>query len=1088
MEPARPSDTTSPNVLRWAWILVIACGLLLGYYVLQTYGTPLPRQYQLDFGQAQWIESAEPDAPIGYFRKEVYLSAIPQQAWLEIAASDNFGLIVNGHTLGDLSSLKTFETGIYDLKTSLKQGTNVIAVSISRTSYPGAAQLLVRGEITEPGGNVIHILSDPTWRASNRTGIIGGQVDWTSPRVEDQVWPRARRSFLNGQQVSLRWVDTNPLLVQLPRIGNWIMPENASHEAVFSTVIKADRTKQETWLQVASSGDLDLVINGHVLTAAALSVTQGKTLPHLPAESPSQTSSVGKLRNATGTSPNVKGSPFLSAILEAYDISYWIKQGPNVIVATVRSDHIPASLFLSGFLAKSDADVTRFATTSNWQLGDNPEAKQGTGGQHPIEIGKDGVAPWGYLPQELARPQDLSGFVTLFRSWFIVAITLAAVLALWLVASAIVSGSRGETLARSLARDAVLHGPIIAGLLFMLLPNYDPRFPHAWSFRPAFVVSAFAALILIRLLHLFVDSWSPTTIRSALARVRTGLSWERGKTRLRNLISDTLHLPEFFEIPFSRLLPYLVLILIMFLGLGLRYHNLAYMSFDHDEMGVITKSKGIYTLGIPYTSFAGGIRWMTTYEAIPYPLALSGFLFGYSEWSMRLPACIFGTLTIGVIGLMCRRLFDWRTGLFAALVYACLPLNIRWAQNAFYLSQCQLLAVLVMWLFYEAIRFRPFYRNAMTAATVVFCFCYLSWEGTAFLLPALFIGLCVVRWGEWWWLKEFHLYRCLFFMGAVVIAQYCSRMLAGSPYLQMGTGLSNLTGPSLFFLAPGYQPMFYVDKLLLSENHVFFTLMLLIGLPFCWKVPGFRYVVVLLATLFTLHTNFLAALSPRYCYYFQPLVIIGGVAATVMLYDRVLALARQTGDSIVTRFAAHATGIALLLLLFVQSNESIMKEYQLSSTGDTPQMMTRMGTYRYDYRGAAFYVKTHARPGDVILPGIPMFLDFYTGFPGDYFLDTLFSSKVPYDQLLQEPRFIDKFAGLPVIRNFTEFKDVIHRSGRAWIIFAPYASFEKLNDPQVVDYIHEHAKTEFESYRAKVFLFEGAQAGTNVAQTSQIAE
>ena len=59
-------------------------------------------------------------------------------------------------------------------------------------------------------------------------------------------------------------------------------------------------------------------------------------------------------------------------------------------------------------------------------------------------------------------------------------------------------------------------------------------------------------------------------------------------------------------------------------------------------------------------------------------------------------------------------------------------------------------------------------------------------------------------------------------MGAVVVAQYCSRMLAGATYLQMGSGLSNLTGPSLFFLAPGYQPMFYVDKLLLSENHVLF--------------------------------------------------------------------------------------------------------------------------------------------------------------------------------------------------------------------------------------------------------------------------
>ena len=112
------------------------------------------------------------------------------------------------------------------------------------------------------------------------------------------------------------------------------------------------------------------------------------------------------------------------------------------------------------------------------------------------------------------------------------------------------------------------------------------------------------------------------------------------------------------------------------------------------------------------------------------------------------------------------RLFDWRTGLFAAFIYACLPLNIRWAQNAFYLTQCQLMAMLTFWLFYEAIRVRPFHQKFLTAAAVTFCLSYLSWEGTGFLLPALFLGLVVVRWGQWWWLKEFHLYRCLFFIGA----------------------------------------------------------------------------------------------------------------------------------------------------------------------------------------------------------------------------------------------------------------------------------------------------------------------------------
>ena len=1082
-------EQASSHPLRWPWTLVVACGLLLGYYVLQTYDTPLHRQYQLDFGKAQWIEPADSFAPIAYFRKEVYLDAVPKQAWIQIAASDNFGLIVNGHTVGDLGSEKTYETGIYDFKRALKLGTNVIAVSISRTSYPGTAQLLLSGQITESGGKVTTIRSDQSWRVSNRKGIVPGSEEWDSVHVEDQLWPRAHLSALNQEPPPLRWVDTDPRLLRLPVIGDWIMAENAAHQAVFSTTIRADSSKQETWIQVASSGDLDLAVNGHIITASTEIPVGGKKLPHLAIAEPTPTevNKTGSVINPTESPAPQKGNPFLTETLAAYDISYWIKKGQNVIVAAVRTEHIPASFFANGYLVNGDNSVSRFATNSAWRVGDRPGANS-SAGQRTVEVGPDGVAPWGYLPQELARPLDRSGFATFFKSCLVVGLTLAAVVSLWLVASAIVSAARREPLTASLSRDALLHGPIAVALLLLLLPNYDPRFPVDWPFQPKFVVGAFAVLFLIRLLHLAVDSWTPDAARSALAKARTKAHWETLKSASKNVVTVKLRLPQLFEIPFRQLLPYLLLILIMFLGLGLRYHNLGNMSFDHDEMGLVAKSKGIYALGIPYTPFMGEVRWITTYEAVPYPLALSGLLFGYSEWSMRLPACIMGTLCIGVIALMCRRLFDWRTGLFSALVYACMPLNIRWAQNAFYLTQCQLMSLLTCWFFYEAIRCRPFHRKFLTAAAVAFCFSYLSWEGTGFLLPALGMGLLVVRWGQWWWLKEFHLYRCLFFMAALVVAQYCSRMLAGVPYLQVGSGLSNLVGPSLFLIAPGYQPMFYVDKLLLSENHVFFTLMILVGLPFCWKHLGFRYVIVLLTTLFTLHTNFLAALSPRYCYYFQPFVLMGGVAAAVMLYDKLLALALRSGDSLVARLAAHSTGVALLLLLFVQSNESVLHEYELSSVPDSPEMMTRMNTYRYDYRGVANYVTSHARPGDVILPGIPHVFKYYAGFPGDYFLDTLFSSKVPYDPTQSEPRFADKFGELPMIRNISELKDVVNRSGRAWLVFAPYASFEKLNSPAALEYIHENSKIVFESYRAKVLLIQAAQPGTTAARTIQSAE
>ena len=183
----------------------------------------------------------------------------------------------------------------------------------------------------------------------------------------------------------------------------------------------------------------------------------------------------------------------------------------------------------------------------------------------------------------------------------------------------------------------------------------------------------------------------------------------------------------------------------------------------------------------------------------------------------------------------------------------------------------------------------------------------------------------------------------VFFMAALVFAQLCWRELGSSRYLQIGSSNANLAGPSLFFLKYGWRPMYYVNQLLLSENHVFFTLMTLAGIPFYWRQPAFRYIVTLIGSLVFCHTNLIAALSPRYCLYYQPLLILSGVAATVALYDRVLLFARHESDFAVARAVAHATGAAMIFLLFIQSNEWLMRLYLLSSPAATTGLMTRLG-------------------------------------------------------------------------------------------------------------------------------------------------
>src|SRR5467141_2865237 len=157
--PVESLRELSSRTQRWSLVLVLVCGSVLGYFVLRTFANPLHRQYQLDFGPAQWIEPAE-FAPVGYFRRDIFLNAAPEQAWLEVATTDSFEAIINGKTVGTESNPKTRIAQIYDIKTFLKPGTNVIAISVSRVSYPGSAQLLLYGSFKEAGSKPNSFVSD----------------------------------------------------------------------------------------------------------------------------------------------------------------------------------------------------------------------------------------------------------------------------------------------------------------------------------------------------------------------------------------------------------------------------------------------------------------------------------------------------------------------------------------------------------------------------------------------------------------------------------------------------------------------------------------------------------------------------------------------------------------------------------------------------------------------------------------------------------------------------------------------------------------------------------------------------------------
>jgi len=203
------------------------------------------------------------------------------------------------------------------------------------------------------------------------------------------------------------------LLFQLPSAGKWLLARDAPPEAVFSTSVAANRTHQETWIQVASSGDLDLLVNGQLVTTVPTAPLKAKSLPKLVRATVEPTTPSEQEPSSDVSAPKAPTPELLK--FEAYDISRWTKQGANQIVAAVRSSQQPATFLAEGFTIPSNGKVERFQTDSSWQVlalstrNDRPEP------QRAIEAGANGSGPWGYLQTGSVKDTRLTDFDTVAK-------------------------------------------------------------------------------------------------------------------------------------------------------------------------------------------------------------------------------------------------------------------------------------------------------------------------------------------------------------------------------------------------------------------------------------------------------------------------------------------------------------------------------------------------------------------------------------------------------------------------------------------------------------------------------------------------
>ena len=118
------------------------------------------------------------------------------------------------------------------------------------------------------------------------------------------------------------------------------------------------------------------------------------------------------------------------------------------------------------------------------------------------------------------------------------------------------------------------------------------------------------------------------------------------------------------------------LVLIIALATVLRIYQLSTESLFVDEAIVFWKSQGSVTDMVKFW-FSGG-HFPTYYIMMHYWVKI----FGTSEAAVRFPSVIFGVLSIGLVFLLARRLFDEKIALVASFFLALNTISIYYSQCA----------------------------------------------------------------------------------------------------------------------------------------------------------------------------------------------------------------------------------------------------------------------------------------------------------------------------------------------------------------------------------------------------------------------
>lgn len=463
----------------------------------------------------------------------------------------------------------------------------------------------------------------------------------------------------------------------------------------------------------------------------------------------------------------------------------------------------------------------------------------------------------------------------------------------------------------------------------------------------------------------------------------------------------------------SRSIPLLVLIL----GSYFRFSYLLRSGPFVDEFATLLAAQGILRRGIPILPSGNfyGHGLLFSYLDLAFV-----YLFGLDPLMARIPSLVAGLLIIPLAYLVGRRIFSPRVGLMAVLLLALDGEAILWAARARPYAWEQFLALLAVFLFYEA-GSREDGARCLWAGGVVFWAALFSHAEVALLLPAMLLGLFLLLYRRGAWRLEVAPVVLLCGLGVLIrflLQEYIASGMGGEfetiyrsrpplgPSLDLVGGLRPFVP---FFLAPG-RPL----PTLLALGGLFFLVVEGRGGR---EVKPSLYLYLILAVALLEMATLIGRFwqHPRYIFMLLPFLFL--VSAWTL--DRLLLVGRPAGVIRGTNSFGVGQGWLTLIALISLSLFSM------------PSALEASAQRELGYEQAFKYVGERWQKEDMVMTVAPAACGVYLP-RCDFF--AIQKGYEPYVMRERGGVWIDRWVGSPLLDSVEGLGEVLEGRYRVWFV------------------------------------------------------